>query len=194
MYRLIKDFKPRWVVAENVAGHISMGLDQVLSDLEAEDYACWPFVIPACSVDAWHRRDRVWIVGNTEHDGSSAATQSRVSDQAIANNAQGANASGESTRTGRSECGAFVANSKVNRLQRIGYRREAGGKKIDDAWSRPFGRGEQGGGYWSVEPDVGRVAHGIPDRAHRLKGLGNAVVPQIPEIIGRAIMEIEKAA
>jgi DNA (cytosine-5)-methyltransferase 1 len=41
---------------------------------------------------------------------------------------------------------------------------------------------------WRVEPDVGRVAHGVSDRTHRLKGLGNAVVPQIPEIIGRAIM------
>jgi DNA (cytosine-5)-methyltransferase 1 len=36
---------------------------------------------------------------------------------------------------------------------------------------------------------VGRVAHGVPNRAHRLAGLGNAVVPQIPELIGRAILE-----
>jgi hypothetical protein len=42
--------------------------------------------------------------------------------------------------------------------------------------------------WWFVEPDMGRVAHGIPARVDRLKGLGNAVVPQIPEIIGRAIM------
>jgi DNA (cytosine-5)-methyltransferase 1 len=44
------------------------------------------------------------------------------------------------------------------------------------------------GGWWLVEPELGRVAHGIPNRVDRLKGLGNAVVPQIPEIIGRAIM------
>lgn len=44
-------------------------------------------------------------------------------------------------------------------------------------------------GWWSIEPDVGRVAHGVPSRVDRLKGLGNAVVPQIPEIIGRAIMK-----
>ena len=48
-------------------------------------------------------------------------------------------------------------------------------------------------GWWSVEPDVGRVAHGVPSRVHRLRALGNAVVPQIPEIIGRAIMEFENA-
>jgi hypothetical protein len=44
------------------------------------------------------------------------------------------------------------------------------------------------GNIWRVEPDVGRVANGVPDRAHRLKGLGNAVVPQIPELIGNAIL------
>ncbi|CAB4137712.1 S-adenosyl-L-methionine-dependent methyltransferase, partial [uncultured Caudovirales phage] len=44
------------------------------------------------------------------------------------------------------------------------------------------------GDIWRTEPDVGRVANGVPDRAHRLKGLGNAVVPQIPELIGHAIL------
>jgi DNA (cytosine-5)-methyltransferase 1 len=47
--------------------------------------------------------------------------------------------------------------------------------------------------FWKNEPDVGRVADGIPRRTHRLKQLGNAVVPQIPELIGRAIMEYERA-
>ena len=42
---------------------------------------------------------------------------------------------------------------------------------------------------WLVEPGVGRVAHGIPARVDRLRALGNAVVPQIPEILGRAILE-----
>jgi len=49
-----------------------------------------------------------------------------------------------------------------------------------------FGTG--GSGWWTVEPRLGRMAHGVPNRAHRLRVLGNAVVPQIPEIIGRAIM------
>jgi DNA (cytosine-5)-methyltransferase 1 len=44
---------------------------------------------------------------------------------------------------------------------------------------------------WSLEPDVGRVANGVPQRVDRLKGLGNAVVPKITELIGRAIMEAE---
>jgi len=69
MYRIIKAVRPRWVIAENVAGHISMGLDDVLSDLETENYACWTFVIPACAVDAKHRRDRVWILAYAINSG-----------------------------------------------------------------------------------------------------------------------------
>jgi DNA (cytosine-5)-methyltransferase 1 len=45
--------------------------------------------------------------------------------------------------------------------------------------------------WWAVEPELGRVANGIPDRTHRLKGLGNAIVPQIAQIIGTAINQIE---
>jgi DNA (cytosine-5)-methyltransferase 1 len=48
--------------------------------------------------------------------------------------------------------------------------------------------------WWRSEPDVGRVAHGVPSRVDRLKGLGNAVVPQIPELIGRAILAMQGAA
>jgi DNA (cytosine-5)-methyltransferase 1 len=57
----------------------------------------------------------------------------------------------------------------------------------DNGWSGRFGDSS----WWLIEPDVGRVAHGIPNRVDRLRALGNAVVPQIPEIIGRAIMAIE---
>jgi DNA (cytosine-5)-methyltransferase 1 len=46
---------------------------------------------------------------------------------------------------------------------------------------------------WRAEPSVGRVAHGVSGRTHRLKQLGNAVVPQIPELIGRAILDYENS-
>ena len=62
IFSIIKTKRPTWCVFENVYGHISMGLDEVLSDLEGENYAVRPFVIPACAVDAPHRRDRVWII------------------------------------------------------------------------------------------------------------------------------------
>ena len=46
-------------------------------------------------------------------------------------------------------------------------------------------------GYWNSEPNVGRVANGIPNRVDRLRGLGNAVVPQVVEYLGRCVMEYE---
>ena len=48
------------------------------------------------------------------------------------------------------------------------------------------------GGWWTSEPDVGRVAHGVPARSHRLRALGNAVVPQCAEVVGWVIREIEE--
>jgi DNA (cytosine-5)-methyltransferase 1 len=76
MFSLVKKHRPSWVIGENVAGHIGMGLDDVLSDLEGEAYAVRTFVIPACAVDAPHRRDRVWIVAHTDGIGGNRwATQ-----------------------------------------------------------------------------------------------------------------------
>ena len=74
MLRVIQELRPAWVVGENVAGIVSMALDQVLADLEGIGYACQAFVIPACAVDAPHRRDRCAIVGYTKHNGLSSPT------------------------------------------------------------------------------------------------------------------------
>ena len=64
MLRIIKEARPRWILGENVAGHINMGLDEVLFDLESQGYTARPIVIPACAVNALHRRDRVWILAH----------------------------------------------------------------------------------------------------------------------------------
>ena len=66
MYEIIKHKKPTWVIVENVGGFVNVALDLVCFDLEAEGYATQSFVIPACSVQAPHRRDRVWIIGRKE--------------------------------------------------------------------------------------------------------------------------------
>ena len=78
--RLIRELRPRWVVGENVAGHINMGLDDVLSDLEGLGYTWEAFVIPACAVNAPHRRDRVWFVADSLGTGirANAGAQSRT--------------------------------------------------------------------------------------------------------------------
>jgi DNA (cytosine-5)-methyltransferase 1 len=67
MLAVIKDIRPKWVIGENVAGHITMGLDQTLFDLEGANYSTRTLVIPACAAGALHRRDRVFIIA---HDNS----------------------------------------------------------------------------------------------------------------------------
>jgi len=84
MLRVIKETQPRWVLGENVAGIISMALRQVLADLEAAHYETRCFVVPACAVNAPHRRDRVWIVASraaddTMHAGLERGSTSRPS-------------------------------------------------------------------------------------------------------------------
>ena len=73
MLRVIEELRPAWVVGENVAGIVNMALDTVLSDLEAKGYAAGAFIIPACAVDAPHRRDRCVIVANTDGIGYKGA-------------------------------------------------------------------------------------------------------------------------
>ena len=69
MFRVIKAYKPRWIVGENVANFAAMELDNCLLDLENAGYETMSFVLPACAVNAPQRRDRIWIIANTNGDG-----------------------------------------------------------------------------------------------------------------------------
>ena len=78
MFRVITQAKPTWVVCENVYGHVTLGLDEVLHDLEGGGYTAQSFVVPALAAGANHRRDRIFIVAYSTSDGrdESAATSS----------------------------------------------------------------------------------------------------------------------
>jgi len=104
MLRVIVEAQPTWVLAENVAGIINMALDEVLLDLEAQDYATGTVILPACSQNALHRRDRVWIIARNARD----TTSDRGS--------QIRQVSGRSDSNPRGIC-ADVAHSEGNGLQ-----------------------------------------------------------------------------
>lgn len=174
MLRVVREVAPRWVIGENVSGIIPMELDAVLSDLEGEGYTCWTFVLPACSVDAPHRRDRVWILAH-------ANTRQRNSkNQEI-----------RPRRDASVTSGKDVAHTNRSRLQGREKTRNLGGsrQRADKQPERCF---DDAGATWLPEPNVGRVANGVPDRSHRLKSLGNAVVPPLVAEIGRIVMEFDQ--
>lgn len=81
MLRVIVEAQPTWVLAENVAGIINMALDEVLLDLEAQDYATGTVILPACSQNALHRRDRVWIIAKSLAHSEQQGLQGHVEQQ-----------------------------------------------------------------------------------------------------------------
>ncbi len=190
--RLVAELRPSWVIGENVAGHISMGLDDVLSDLEGQGYAVRTFVIPACAVGLQHRRDRCWTVAHAtdmQRNGGKHHAETRAGQVPEFGSGGGAHDVADAKRRRRQGQGMpFHACD-----QEEGAEGEAvepvngsfGGKRC--AESR-LGRVVDGISSRMDEP-AERVKAGVPHRAARLKALGNAVVPAIPEMIGRAIME-----
>ena len=83
MLRVISEAKPRWILAENVPGIFRMALDTVLADLEGEGYTIGTFIIPACGLNAPHRRNRVWIVANSQTEGLSWSAFKKGSQEEI---------------------------------------------------------------------------------------------------------------
>ena len=203
MRRIIAQAKPSWVVCENVAGHVTMGLDEVLSDLESEGYATQPLIIPACAKDAPHRRDRVWIIGYSNVANSGSKRRRGRSDE----NAQGQVGSlqTEGSSTGTKQ--RILADTDSLRVEGARAKQQTArairkSEAISDTNSTGFEEQRKSklqtkeheatecGSRWEAEPNVGRVANGIPNRVDRLKGLGNAIVPQVAYEILRTIRAV----
>jgi len=181
--RLIGELRPRVVFVENVAALLGRGLDRVLGDLASLGYDAWWDCIPASAVGAPHRRDRLWLIAYTAVNGR---TQ-RPADACW--RSEGTRSREEhGPRYGRA---ALADPDRQRGRGRPTDREDAGdaGKPSSDPRDNRSGVGE-----WLAEPNVGRVAHGVPARAHRLRALGNAVVPQIPELLGRAYLQAMEAA
>jgi DNA (cytosine-5)-methyltransferase 1 len=77
-FRLIQELRPRWIVGENVVGHITLGIDSVLFDLEGAGYSARPVIIPAAGVGANHRRERVFIMAYDSRNGLQGSKKTRI--------------------------------------------------------------------------------------------------------------------
>jgi len=183
--RLVAQLRPSWVIGENVAGHISMGLDDVLSDLEGQGYACRTFVIPACAVGALHRRDRCWTVAHA------AQLQRNGGEHYDSGHSEGTRTVQDVSKLRNRNGDQNVANADSQRPQGRSKTRDAG-SQWKGCNQQPQRCADLPRAAWLPEPDVGRVANGVSRRVDRLKALGNAVVPQVPEMIGYAILQAEK--
>jgi DNA (cytosine-5)-methyltransferase 1 len=222
MFRIIKEVRPGWVCGENVTGIISMALDGVLSDLESAGYTCQPIVLPACAVNAPHKRDRVFIIAHSKHNGhptgqragsvrGSQQNQGRQEEPgSIIQSKRGGNQSRlskamayteregllPSPLTGVRSSEESTGSRNVNAERRGETVADTSGQGLE---IRPGQTRERtlptiaGSDWWAIEPDVGRVAHGVSGRVDRLRALGNAVVPQQVYPILKAIADYEMA-
>jgi DNA (cytosine-5)-methyltransferase 1 len=246
MLRVISEIRPTWVLGENVAGIINMALDQVYADLESQGYEVQAFVLPACAVDAPHRRERVFIVGYTKYNGQSAKQELRGNEktgnkrgqeeQTTPGKPTGASGPADESSIFRGEDGGEwdVADTmrnggetgiadkekrkKGNTAELInggtfrnttgeGFQNRANGtlggyepfaeSKRPDWWAAEPNVGRVANGVpswmaqWDIEPDIPKIATGVKNRVDKLKGFGNAVVPQQVYPILKAIAEIE---
>jgi DNA (cytosine-5)-methyltransferase 1 len=238
MLRVISEARPAWVLGENVPGIITLALDGVLADLEGEGYACETLCIPACGVDAKHRRERIWIVAHTNRGrceqrqpetesfrGTGGSSEQVILADSDSVRVEGARAEQQAARacgsgealadtsggqidqrefrdvaeaSGCGQGGNAAANAGgqdvANAFGKRGCCGNTEGEHAGNAWESSGGAGHDSRGVaqWLAEPNVGRVAHGIPSRVDRLRGLGNAIVPQVAAEIIRCIKEIER--
>lgn len=198
IFSIVKAKRPSWCVFENVYGHVTLGLNEVLSDLERESYATRPFVVPACATDAPHRRDRLWIICRN------VADTDIINRRAVKKSKQ---SKGQTWRQSPGNSSSDVADAQSKRVQR----HRASGQQKPQSYARekvslcsserprattwnvepPVGGMVNGISTWLDEPrDTPRVSTGVSNRAKRLKGLGNAIIPQIAMRIGQTIKEV----
>jgi DNA (cytosine-5)-methyltransferase 1 len=185
MLRIISECRPRYAIFENVTGLLTgesgRWFGQFLYDLAEIGFDAEWHCISASELGAHHHRDRVWIVAypnetQLERGGLSKRIQKEL-----------ANSYG---RTRNGSASKILADSMCQRQQGQGEPINSQYKEKDSDWETGKSEYERVGQIWEAEPRVGRVVDGVWKKSysHRLARLGNSVVPQIPEAIGKAIM------
>ena len=214
MLRVIRELRPHCVVGENVPGILRIAAGQVVKDLEQAGYHVVVFQFEAAAVGAWHRRARVFFVASdADHNGQDAAEigggiepRSERNQKRTQTTVQSARLGGGAGRipdvadaegkrwNGRAAIRPAVQAEGAGEMQSDKCRCDASTNNTVCGGCDGVNRRQQqqelaDGRCWATEPDVGRVASGIPHRVDRLKCLGNAVVPQQAYPIFRALRE-----
>ena len=220
MLRVIQELKPTWVIGENVPGIVNLALDTVLSDLENSGYSAQAFNIPACGVDAPHKRERIailayaldrrgtvrrdWQFQDLKENGREGLDNRTGAAAAITGerreNESGTSGMADGLRTGVYETVADPVRFDVSRRGEESVldatftkcsSREREREQVPQQSERTAGM-HSAWADWPDEPGVDRVVDRLPDRVDRLKCLGNAVVPQQFYAFFEAIAKIER--
>ncbi len=181
MFRVIQEFRPTWVINENPTGRLTMDFHEVLSNLESIGYGTRSFVIPACAVNACHKRDRLFIVAYSQKFRDSQFSITRSDNEHIKSQGElrgsisgenlNPNSNNNPTTRQRENSGVLLFIPESDRYNYNGWERSW----VESATS------------------LCRMDDGFPNRVARLKALGNAVVPQQIYPIYKVIVEIENS-
>lgn len=204
--RIVRELRPRYVVVENVPALLARGLGVVLGDLAACGYdATWD-CIPAAAVGAPHLRYRLFVVaypqglrcaGNLSKEPGPACWQ-HPSPAAFGRHLgpQGSHAPDPLREQLRQQPDEQSWSHHALQPRVDGAAEPVADADGNEAGGLPGGAAPadtmpSGASWWRAEPDVDRVADGVPARVDRLRALGNAVVPQVAEVVGRVVLQIE---
>ena len=202
MARIICEVRPRYVFVENSPMLTARGLGTVLGDLASMGFDARWGVLGAADVGAKHQRDRIWIVGKVGNPNNHGQIATKVGAISVEGGNSDKNWQEQASESqGSSEQYAELAYTQQQGLegqpdsgeQEVSWTGSSGAlahtENQGDVWrnwelgfaqqEHDSGRGSTDGSrqWWSIEPDVGRVAHGVAARVDRLKAIGNGQVP-----------------
>lgn len=195
MWRIARELRPNWLLIENVPALRARGADSIISAMEALNYTCWPVVVSAEQVGASHRRSRVWIVAHANSHAIRIEQRGKEQgERAIKFASHGAQIMADShgTRFGRQWPSEVPKNKQDEAGDDTHGRRRSrnlGGRELVSRFTaRPEDPQYDWEKHRAIESKMGSTVDGIPTGL-ALKAIGNSVVPQIPYVIGKWIMQ-----
>lgn len=187
LFRLARARRPAVLMGEQVAAAVGKDwIDGVFTDLEGIGYACGATVVPACAVDAPHRRDRLWFVAHASGQGLAQRVGIAGVPREVGSESEGQDAAHDDRADARAVANAYCRRREPGAdHQAAGHGNSTSAASGTSAWSPAGGVVGHDGKARRVEPGIRLLAHGVPSRVGRLRAYGNAIVPQVAaEVIG----------